>query len=235
MVFCIGATLYLLLPLLLLLVLLLLLCITDLLLKSDYYACGNLCLMRLWYKKGSMLLRTGNTIFEVKAKNNYRVRINLSWKVKVMITNVYIYIWEPLSVQLPEKCNCLEIGTWDQLWDNKWRPRINILSDKIHLSYYHIKIWSCDTIVCLFGLCKTGQVIWISNKVNDPTMSGVVLVLMLVRSLLAWSRLLVKHEMRAAELSDELESEVQASAVSVREFRCEGHRQTFTRTYVFVF
>ena len=41
--------------------------------------------------------------------------------------------------------------------------------------------------------------------------------------------------MRAAELSDELESEVQASAVSVREFRCEGHRQTFTRTYVFVF
>ena len=47
MVFCIGATLYLMLPLLLLLVLLLLLCITDLLLKSDYYACGNLCLMRL--------------------------------------------------------------------------------------------------------------------------------------------------------------------------------------------
>ena len=109
-------------------------------------------------------------------------------------SQMYIYIWEPLSVQLPEKCNCLEIGTWDQLWDNKWRPRINILSDKIHLSYYHIKIWSCDTIVCLFGLCKTGQVIWISNKVNDPTMSGVVLVLMLVRSFLAWSRLWSKHE-----------------------------------------
>ena len=109
-------------------------------------------------------------------------------------SQMYIYIWEPLSVQLPEKCNCLEIGTWDQLWDNKWRPRINILSDKIHLSYYHIKIWSCDTIVCLFGVRNTGQVIWISNKVNDPTMSGVVLVLMLVRSFLAWSRLWSKHE-----------------------------------------
>ena len=57
-------------------------------------------------------------------------------------------------------------------------------------------------------------------------MSGVVLVLMLVRHLLAWSRLWSKHEMHAAELSDEVESEVQASAVSVREFRCESHRQT---------
>ena len=37
-----------------------------------------------------MLLPTGNTIFGVKAKNVYRVRINLSWKVKVMIENVYI-------------------------------------------------------------------------------------------------------------------------------------------------
>ena len=55
-----------------------------------------------------------------------------------------------------------------------------------------------------------------SKKGNDPTMSGVVFVLMLVRSLLAWSRLWSKHELHAAELSDEVESEVQASAVSVR-------------------
>ena len=66
-------------------------------------------------------------------------------------------------------------------------------------------------------------------------MSGVVLVLMLVRSLLACSRLWSKHEMHAAELSDEVESEVQASVVSVREFRCESHRQTFTGTYFFPF
>ena len=66
-------------------------------------------------------------------------------------------------------------------------------------------------------------------------MSGVVLVLMLKQSLVAWSRLWSKHEMHAAELSDEVESEVQASAVSVREFRCEGHLQTFTGTYLFAF
>ena len=34
--------------------------------------------------------------------------------------------------------------------------------------------------------------------------------------------------MHAAELGDEVESAVQASAVGVREFRCESHRQTFT-------
>ena len=66
-------------------------------------------------------------------------------------------------------------------------------------------------------------------------MSGVMLVLMLVRRLLAWTRLWLKHEMNAAELSDEVESEVQATAVSVREFRCESHRQTFTGTYFFAF
>ena len=66
-------------------------------------------------------------------------------------------------------------------------------------------------------------------------MSGVVLVLMLVRHLLAWSRLWSKHEMHAAELSDEVESEVDASAGSVRELRCESHRQTFTGTYFFAF
>ena len=58
--------------------------------------------------------------------------------------------------------------------------------------------------------------VWVSKKVNDPTMSAVVLVLMLVRRFLAWSRLWSKHEMHAAELSDEVESEVQAAAVSVR-------------------
>ena len=41
--------------------------------------------------------------------------------------------------------------------------------------------------------------------------------------------------MHAAELSDEVESEVQATAVSVTEFRCEGHRQTFTGTICFAF
>ena len=43
----------------------------------------------------------------------------------------------------------------------------------------------------------------------------VVLVLMLVRSLIGWSRLWSTHEMHATELSDEVESEVQASALSV--------------------
>ena len=75
------------------------------------YACGILCLMRLW-RKGSILLRTGNTIWKVKAKRVCRVRIKLSWKVKLMVKNVYIR--EPLSVKFPGKCNCLEIGIWDQ-------------------------------------------------------------------------------------------------------------------------
>ena len=60
-------------------------------------------------------------------------------------------------------------------------------------------------------------------------------MLMLVRSFVPCSRLWSKHEIHAAELSDEVESEVQASAVSVREFRCEGHRQTLTRTYFVAF
>ena len=71
------------------------------------------------------------------------------------------------------------------------------------------------------------------KKVSDPTMSWVVLVWMLVRSLLAWSRLWFKHEMHAAELRDGVESEVRASAVSVREFRCESHRQILTGTHFF--
>ena len=36
-------------------------------------------------QKGSLLLCTGKTIWKVNAKNIYRVRINLSWKVKVII------------------------------------------------------------------------------------------------------------------------------------------------------
>ena len=116
--------------LLLLLVLLLLLSIADLLLKSYFYACGILCLMRLWYKKDSILLRTGNTIWKIKAKNIYRVRIKLSWKVKVMIKNVYIR--ERLSVKFPEKSNCPEIGIRDQLSsDNSWGPRINKYPTKL--------------------------------------------------------------------------------------------------------
>ena len=39
--------------------------------------------------------------------------------------------------------------------------------------------------------------------------------------------------MHAAELSYDVESEVQAAAVSVKEFRCESHRQTFTGIYFF--
>ena len=165
--------------------------------------------MRLWYKKGSILLRTGNTIPGMKSQSEkylrgkcqsekyLRGRIKLSWKVKVMIKNVYKR--ERLSVKFPEKCNCLEIGIWDQLSsDNSWGPRINKLSDEICSRYYHIKIWSCDTIVCLFGVRSTWQVVWVSKKVNDPNMSGVVLVLMLLRSLLAWSRLWSKHEMHEA-------------------------------------
>ena len=61
-------------------------------------------------------------------------------------------------------------------------------------------------------------------------MSGVVLVLMLVRSLNAWSLLWSKHEMPAAELNDEVDSDVQASAVTAREFRCGSHPQTFIGT-----
>ena len=101
--------------------------------------------------------------------------------------------------------------------------------------YYHIKIRSCDTIVCLLGVRSNWQVVWVSKKVNDSTMSGVVLVLMLVRSLLTWSRSWSKHEMHAAELSDEVESEVQATVVIVRDFRCESHCQTDTGTYFFAF
>ena len=41
--------------------------------------------------------------------------------------------------------------------------------------------------------------------------------------------------MPTAELCDEEESEVQASAVSVREFRCGSHRQVFIGTYLFTF
>ena len=140
-------------------------------------------------------------VWKVKAKNDYRVRIKLRWKVKMMIKNAYIR--ERLSVKFPEKYNCREIGIWDQLsWDNSWGPRIHELSDKIYWCYYHITIWSCDTTVCLFGVRSTWQVVWVSKKVNDPTISGVVLVPMLLRSLLAWSRLWSKHEMYAAELND---------------------------------
>ena len=141
MVLCTGPTLYLLM-LLLLLVLLLLLCIAERLLKSCYYACEVLCLMRLWYKKGSILLRT---IWKVKAKDICRIRIKLSWKLKVMIKNVHIRELS-LSVKFPEKWNCLEIDIWDQLSDNSWRPRIKkyptkniwiILSHKDMVVRYH--------------------------------------------------------------------------------------------------
>ena len=41
--------------------------------------------------------------------------------------------------------------------------------------------------------------------------------------------------MDAAELSDEVESELQANAVSVREFKCESRRQIFSGTHFFTF
>ena len=136
-------------------------------------------------------------VWKVEAKNIYRVRIKLSWKVKVM------YIGDLLSVKFPEKSNYLEVGIWDQLSsDNSWAPRINKLSGKIYLPYYHIRIWSCDAIVCLFGVRSTWHVVWVSRTVNDLTISGVVLVLILVRRLLAWSRLWPNHEMHGAEFSD---------------------------------
>ena len=96
------------------------------------------------------------------------------------------------------------------------RQQLKIKDKEIIIRNYYMKIWSCDTIVCLFGVRSTWLVVWVSKKVNDPTMSGVVLVLMSVRILLAWSRLQSKHEMNAAELSNEVENEVQASAVCVR-------------------
>ena len=70
--------------LLLLLLLLLLCCFVDLVLKSYHYAWGILRLMTLRYKKGSLLLRTCNALWKVKAKNIYRVRFKVCWKVKVM-------------------------------------------------------------------------------------------------------------------------------------------------------
>ena len=77
--------------------------------------------------------------------------------------------------------------------------------------------------------------VWVSKKVYDPITSEVALVLTLVRSLLAWSFFWSKHEMHATEMSDEVERAVQASAVSVKEFRCESHGQTFTGTYFVAF
>ena len=44
-----------------------------------------------------------------------------------------------------------------------------------------------------------------------------------------------KHEMPAAELSDDVESEVQVSAVSAREFTFASHHQMFIETYFSTF
>ena len=166
-----------------------------------------------------------------KSKRNIFTGYVLNWAGKWKWW-LKMYIYES-QCQTPRKYNCLGIGIWDQLSDNSRRPRINKLSDKSFKKYYRITIRSCDMIVCPFGVRSAWPVVWVSKKVNDPNTSGVVLVLMLVRSLLAWSRLYSKHEMHAAELSYDVESEVQAAAVSVKEFRCESHRQTFTGIYFF--
>ena len=81
-------------------------------------------------QKGSILQRSGNALLGMKSQSEkiYRVRIKLSWKVKVIINNVYVR--ELLSVKFPQNCNCLEIGIWDQISsDNSWAPRMNKLSD----------------------------------------------------------------------------------------------------------
>ena len=99
------------------------------------------------------------------------------------------------------------------------------------------KIGSCGTIVCLFVVRSSWEVVWVL-KVNNPTISvpGTCFALMLVQSLLAWSRLLwSKHEMPATDLCYKEDSEVQASGVSVREFRFGTHRQIFIGTYFFTF
>ena len=81
-------------------------------------------------QKGSILQRSGNALLGMKSQSEkiYRVRIKLSWKVKVIINNVDVR--ELLSVKFPQNCNCLEIGIWDQISsDNSWAPRMNKLSD----------------------------------------------------------------------------------------------------------
>ena len=52
-------------------------------------------------ENSSLLLRTGNAMWRVKAKNIYRASIKTSCKVKVMNKKIK-YIREPLSVKFPE-------------------------------------------------------------------------------------------------------------------------------------
>ena len=107
---------------------------------------------------------------------------------------------------------------------------------KITALNYHTKIESCDTIVCLFMVRTIGKKFGCRKKYTTrPYLE------------LCWSscsykiyhhhleRLWSKYEMPAAELNDEVESEVQASAVSAREFRCGIHRQIHTGTHFFTF
>ena len=144
--------------------------------------------MRLWYRNGSTLLRTGNSIYEKWRRKMFTGYV-LNWAGKWKLSLEVYFLREPVSVKFPGKCNCLNLRIWDQRSNNSWRPTINKLPNNIYSNYYHMKKRSCDTIVCLFGVLSTWQVVWVSNKVNDPTMSGVVLVLMLARRLLAWNRL----------------------------------------------
>ena len=174
--------------------------------------------MRLWYEKGSILLRIGDTIWKIKAKNIYRVPgyvLNWAGKQNWLLKR---YTHESQWGQIPRNMSL----SWNRNMisairqQSSWRPSTKKLPDKNYLNYYYVKIRSCDTIVCLFGVGSTSQAVWVSKKVNDPIVSGVALVRMLVQSLLAWSRLWSKHEMHAAELNDEVESEVQATTVGER-------------------
>ena len=138
-----------------------------------------------------------------------------------MIKNEYIR--EPL-VKFPEKCGCLEIGLWDQLSsDNSWRPRIKKLSKRILLKLLSQKnivvVYDClpirgtQYLTSGFGIAKGKRPNHVRSCVGP-------------RLRTAWRRLWSKHEMHAAELSEEVESEVETSVVGVREFRCESHRHS---------
>ena len=99
---------------------------------------GILCLMRLWYKKGSIMLRTGITIPGMKSRSGkylpgtYKIELESEsddWKC--------IYTRTIVS-QIPKKSNYLDVGIWNQLSsDNSWRPRINKLSTKCTKLFSH--------------------------------------------------------------------------------------------------
>ena len=74
-----------------------------------------------------------------------------------------------------------------------------------------------DCLCSWYPVSKKSVIVLGIEKRIPPTISVVVLVLMLVRNISQYfTRLWSVHEMPAAESSDDVESEVQVSAVSVR-------------------